>query len=354
MSKINFRKQSALKLDQEKLKLEASIITDLNRIFTNIANDASNIYRLTGTINSRQLAENYAPEILTEIREAFRKSIKKFGFNLRKTVEKKHNLLFDAERKARLLDFIFVHNLSIKQIIEVEDENLDEKVNQINTAFLVAATFFVANESETQNNFVTNTNTTMIQNSVIAGIFAFSKDQSQRQNEVSELQSRLFTADPKESARIARQIDAVNNQIATANNNRQDIVADNIKTNLLDKKQGRSAIIAGQNVGLAEAWARQTEAELIGGAILLTAAGEELVSIKDWQSILDIKTRTGKFDHVRPDGQRRAVNDKFDVSNERLISPRDRNASIGNTAGCRCIAVYSIVTRAEAIAMGLI
>jgi len=354
MTKINFRKQSALVLDQQKLALEASIITDLNRIFTNLANDASNIFRLTGTINSRQLAENYAPEILTEIRTAFRKSIKKFGFNLRKTVEKKHNLLFDAERKARLLDFILVQNLSIKQIVEVEDENLDEKVNQINIEFLVAATFFVANESETQNDFVTDTNTTMIQNSIIAGIFAFSKEQSERQSDVNDLQTRLVSADPKESAAIARQIETVNNQITAANNNRQDIVADNIKTNLLDKKQGRSAIIASQNVGLAEAWARQTEAELIDEANLLTAGAILLVSIKIWQSILDTKTRTGRFNHVLPDGQERAVNDKFDVSNERLISPRDRTASIGNTAGCRCIAVYFIVTRAEAIAMGLI
>jgi len=347
MTKINFRKQSALALDQEKLKLEASIITDLNRIFTNIANDASNIYRLTGTINSRQLAENYAPEILTEIREAFRKSIKKFGFNLRKTVEKKHNLLFNAERKARLLDFILVHNLSIKQIVEVEDENLDEKINQINTAFLAAATFFVANESENQNNFVTDTNTTMIQNSIIAGLFAFSRDQSQRQSEVDRLQSRLITSDPKESIRIARQIDTVNNQITAANSNRQGIVADNIKTNLLDKKQGRSAIIAGQNVGLAEAWARQTEAELIDGANLAISASEELGVGKEWRSILDGATRTGRFNHVSPDGQERGVNEPFDVSGERLMNPRDTSlgASAGNIMGCRCIVIYIAITR---------
>ncbi len=342
MTKINFRRQSAIKLDQEKLKLEASIITDLNRIFTNIANDASNIYRLTGAIQSRQLAENYAPEILTQIRDAFRKSIKKFGFNLRKTVEKKHNLFFDAERKARLLDFIFVNNLNIKQIVEVEDEELDEKINQINTAFLVAATFFVANESENQNNFITDTNTTMIQNSIIAGLFAFSRDQSQRQSEVDRLQSRLITTDPKEGARIARQIDTVNNQIAAANTNRQGIVAENIKTNLLDKKQGRSAIIAGQNVGLAEAWARQTEAELIDGANLVTTGALILSVNKTWISILDNRTRRGIFDHVSPNGQTVGVNEDFIVSGERLKFPRDTRVSIGNIANCRCISDFSV------------
>jgi len=359
MTKINFRKESAIVLDQQKLALEASIITDLNRIFTNIANDASNIYRLTGTINSRELAENYRPELLSQIRDAFRKSIKKFGFTLRKTVEKKYNLIFNAENKIELLDVVLKlenisNNIKIKQLIEVEDENLDEKIQQINNQFFLESTFFVANESETQNNFVTDTNTTMIQNSIIAGLFAFSQEQTRRQEEVGVLQSRLFTADPKEGVRIARMIDTVNRQINTANDNRRGIVADNIKTNLLDKKQGRSGIIASQNVGLAEAWARQTEAELIDGANLLTVDGEGLVSIKTWQSILDTKTRTGRFNHVRPDGQVRAVDDSFDVSNERLISPRDRTASIGNTAGCRCIAVYVIVTRAQAIAMGLI
>ncbi len=334
MSKINFQRESAIKLDQEKLKLEASIITDLNRIFTNIANDASNIFRLTGTINSRQLAENYAPEILTEIRTAFRKSIKKFGFNLRKTVEKKQNLLFDAERKARLLDFILVHNLNIKQIVEVQDEDLDEKINQINSDFFLASTFFVANESEVQNDFVTDTNTTMIQNSIIAGLFAFSRDQSQRQNEVNDLQSRLFTADPKEGARIARQIDSVNNQIATANNNRQGIVADNIKTNLLDKKQGRSAIIAGQNVGLAEAWARQTEAELIDGANLVSEEGGTIQIEKEWVAIRDNRLRAT---HATADGQVVDIDGFFSVGSDRLLHPRDPNGSMKEIANCRCI-----------------
>lgn len=339
MTKINFRKQSARQLDQEKLKLEASIITDLNRIFTNLANDASNIYRLTGTINSRQLAENYAPEILTEIRTAFRKSIKKFGFNLRKTVEKKHNLLFDAERKARLLDFILVQNLSIKQIVEVEDENLDEKVNQINIAFLVASTFFVANESERQNDFVTDTNTTMIQNSIVAGLFAFFQQQSQRQEEVNDLQSRLVTADPKEGARIARQIDTVNDQIAAANNNRQGIVADDIKTNLLDKKQGRSAIIAGQNVGLAEAWARQTEAELIDGANFVSEEGGIVQIKKEWVAIRDNRLRAT---HAAADGQVVDVNERFNVGSDRLLHPRDPNGSMKEIANCRCISDFLV------------
>lgn len=339
MTKINFRNQSAIKLDQEKLKLEASIITDLNRIFTNIANDASNIYKLTGTINSRQLAENYAPEILAEIRTAFRKSIKKFGFNLRKTVEKKHNLLFDAQRKATLLDFILANDLNIKQIIEVEDENLDEKLSQINTEFLVASTFFIANESEAQNEFVTDTNTKMIQNSIIAGLFLFSQQQAERQQEVNDLQSRFVTAEPRESATIARQIDRVNEQIATANNNRQAIVAENIRTNLLDKRQARSTIIAGQNIGLAEAWARQKEAELIDDANLISESGEVISVTKEWVTILDNVTR---LTHVRADGQVVGVNEDFIVGNEKAQFPRSPELSAAESMNCRCISDFSV------------
>ncbi len=341
MSKINFRRQSALKLDTEKRKLEASIINDLKRIFTNIANDASAIYRGTGTISSRELAENYAPEILKEIRDAYRKAIKAFGFDLRNSIEQKYKLLFNAQRKANLFDFITVNDINIKQIVEIEDDDLDEKANQLNTQFLFDSTFFIANESETQNDIITDTNTNMITESIAAGISAFVLQQSQRQDEINNLESRLVNiSDPRKRTSIVGRINRVNTQMTAANNNRQAIVAENIETNLLNKREARSTIIAGQNVGLAEAWSRQKEAELIDDAALITSEGQPLSVDKEWVAILDTATRSS---HRIADGQVVNVKEPFDVGGEDLQHPRDPNGSAGNIMGCRCISDFEAV-----------
>ena len=97
MTTLKLRKQTAQALDIQKRHLEASIIVKFNAIFKNMANDASNLYRATGKLDNQLLAKNYAPEFLKEIRDAMRKSIKKFGFILRKDVEKKYNVFFDAK-----------------------------------------------------------------------------------------------------------------------------------------------------------------------------------------------------------------------------------------------------------------
>ena len=111
-------------------------------------------------------------------------------------------VLFNAENKAKLFDFIVRNDLNIKQVIEVEDENLDDKINQINTEFLVASTFFIANESEIQNAMVTETNSRMIEAAVAAGILLFTERIQERHDELADLRSRLFTGDPKDRDRI--------------------------------------------------------------------------------------------------------------------------------------------------------
>ena len=64
---------------------------------------------------------------------------------------------------------------------------------------------------------------------------------------------------------------------------------------------------------------------------------------KKWISILDAQTRTGRFDHVAPDGQTVGVKDFFLVSGEQLSVPRDtERGSLGNKINCRCIASYEV------------
>ena len=333
MTTLNLRKESAQALDIEKTKLEASITVKIERIFRNMANDASNLFLATGNLDNQLLAQNYAPEFLKEIRDALRKSIKRFGFNLRKDVEKKHYLLFNIETMQKFID------LEVKQSIKIEDENLDEKINNINSQFLLASTLFVANESEEQNNYITETNSKMLEKAVIAGIFAYSALIVSKENEAQDLRNRLITASNTESRSINRQLDQVTRQIAESNANQDAIIAKNIKTNLLDKAPARSELISAQNVGLAESWARQTEAELIDDANLISANGESVNVSKTWFAILDSKTRSS---HAEADGQEVGVNDFYNVGGEQLKMPRDPSGSAKNIINCRCLSNFSV------------
>jgi len=333
MATLNVRRESARKLDIEKRKLEVPITKKLEQVFKDMADDASNLYGATGNIPSQELANNYSPEFLKEIRDAMRKSIRAFGFNLRGDLERKHNFLFDIETKARLID------LELKQTVRIQDEGLEPKIESINNQFLVESTVFVANESENQNDLVTETNVKMLDAAIVSGIAAFTNLITKRQREIDNLSSRLVGASPREGQRIARQIDAVNRQIEAANNNQRAIVAENIRTNLLERAPARSELISAQNVGLAESWARQTEAELIDNANLTTTAGQTVSVTKTWFPILDSRTRES---HVAADQQEVGVNDTFLVDGERLKFPRDPNGSAKNIINCRCISNFEI------------
>ena len=66
--------------------------------------------------------------------------------------------------------------------------------------------------------------------------------------------------------------------------------------------------------------------------------------LKSWHSIIDNRTRRGKFDHVKPNGQLRHIHEPFSVSGEYLRFPSDTSlgASLGNIINCRCSVMYKI------------
>ena len=88
MTTLNLSEQSARQLDIEKRKLEARLLPDIKRIFRNISTDASNLYKATGSLPARELASNYNPDFIKGIRDIYRTTIKKFGFQIRKDIEK--------------------------------------------------------------------------------------------------------------------------------------------------------------------------------------------------------------------------------------------------------------------------
>ena len=270
-----------MEIDARKRKLEASAIPKLKAIFRNMANDAERIYRKNGNIDSRELANNYYPEFLKEIRDIMRKTTREFGFSLRE----------DLQRKG----LNFGIDLEIK---EVTDPDVKNKLREINTELEDATTFFIANSSEKQARFITQTNAREV---ALAVVQEESKFSSQK---------------------------ALPEWI---------IISRNIKINLLDKAQWRSELIAAQVVGLTESWSRNEEAEIIQDAEL-EIDNKPVEVLKTWVAILDSKTRPT---HAAADFQQVGINQNFIIGGSEARYPRDENLPAEESINCRCIADYS-------------
>jgi len=87
--------------------------------------------------------------------------------------------------------------------------------------------------------------------------------------------------------------------------------------------------------------AKATEAEVLSGMPPSVAGGspQQKDIDKEWETVGDDKVRE---EHVAADGQRRKVNEPFDVGGEQLRWPGDAGlgASLGNIINCRCGAGY--------------
>lgn len=322
MATISNRLQSARKVDAEKLAIEASVIPKVKAIFSNMANDVAALYLTTGHVTAVELAENYFPEFLKEIRDAMRKSIKYFGFNLRDQMQKDFSFFFDVETKMLELDLYF------KKLVTIEDPQLDSKLNKINNDFLRQVTIFVANQSEQQTRYVTDTNAKEIIEAVRQEEEKFRLDLERQAARIVDLQSQVL------SENISEQIAAARSQMQAQQADASAIISKNIRANLLDRSPARSDLIASQNVGLAESWAKQTEGEIIHSAKIADAAGRTAKVVKDWTAILDNNTRAA---HAAADGQKVEIDQNFIVGGEQMKYARDPNASPRNIMKCRCL-----------------
>lgn len=246
-----------------------------------MAKDAENIYRKSGNINANELASNYYPEFLKEIRDMMRKTTKEFAFSLREDLQSKGlNFGIDLETK------------------EITDPKVKDKLKNINDQLKESTTFFIANQSEEQARYITDTNIKEI-------LLAISQEEQKFNS-----QKAMF-----EWA----------------------IIAKNIKVNLLDKSEARSELITSQVIGLTESWTRQEEAELIDDSGL-EINNQPIETLKTWIAILDNRTR---LTHVEADFQQVKVSDDFIVGGFRAKTPRDPNLPIEESINCRCIADYS-------------
>lgn len=328
---------SALKLDAEKRKIEKRFIPRVKKVLSNLAKDASALYNATGTIDASDLAQNYSLEFTKEIRDMYRVTIRKFGFDLRSSVTKKGISNFNTNSVSSLLDIF------LKQEIILNDDIFDLNITKVDAAFLRDSTIFVANQSEQQAGLITNTNEKSIGTAIVVSTSLFDARQAALQDDINDLQTLFFDPDSDPVATV-QEMDKLRDEIQDNNENKNAIIAEGIEENLEGKSEHRATLITDQNVGLSESWAREKEAELIEDIGLILAADivtepTAVLMKKEWVAILDTRTRPA---HVTADAQVVQRKDSFIVGGESLQFPRDPIGSAGNVLNCRCVVNYTI------------
>jgi hypothetical protein len=322
-------------IDLEKHKIEAVFIPPLRRIFNHLANDAKALYLATKRIPAKSLADNYRPEFLTIIRQAQRETIKQFGFSIREGGQKK-GYAFKTEKNKALINY----QIQTKDVDIVLEPEAEQKINQ---EFALEAALFVANSTETQADYITATNEKEINEAEKLAVILFFNTQTklegkirQAQEEIRQIElNRLFGASPSISDakknRLEEKIAKLEVELEELNKNKDIFIADKIENKIIKDGASRSELIASQNVGMAESFARNKEAQLVNDNIL------EADIKKRWSAILDSHTR---LTHSEADNQTVGINEKFTVGGYKADYPRDESLPIEETANCRCVAFH--------------
>ena len=237
--------KSATQIDKEKIQLEARFYPKFKAIFKNMAQDVSNLYSANGYVDSVEISLNYLPDFVKELRDVYRATIKKFGFDLRKSLEGSKSFYFNSDIIEKLVD------IEQKATITVDDSSLDKKINEINNIFNIESTIFISNQSEIQSTLISETNAKEISLIVEQQEEFFIQQIAEREKELVKLESQLTNLPDKQRARALRQINAARNNIQNQLADKDSIIAKNIQQNLLDRSSSRAALVSDQNVGLA-------------------------------------------------------------------------------------------------------
>jgi len=344
MEKLTLPSQNVLDIDANKRVLEAKYIPKFRKIFNNIANDTSTLLNRSLNINSKEIADNYKPDVIALLRQLYRDTIKKFGFRTRKEVEKKFNINFNI-----LLE---MKKFEIKQDDIINDFILEEEQeSDLNSEFFALSTLFINNQSEKQSELITNTTQKQIDTILFSSITAYnlslSKNittQQELQQEITSLRISIFGGDSKEKQKklkkLENELDKLKNKEKSMIKNKNKIVANEFNSGFKDRSKSRSETISEFEVGQTESYTRNMEGELLNGLVVVDA----IVSVKkNWVSMGDSKVReshqiadaTYNFEPI-------PVNQDFIVGGERLKRARDSNGSASNIIGCRCVNQYSV------------
>lgn len=107
---------------------------------------------------------------------------------------------------------------------------------------------------------------------------------------------------------------------------------------------------AGINIYRAELIARTETTRAANQGAMLGAVSTGLMTMKEWISITDNRTRViprDNYDHLHMDGKTTPIDEPFTVPGLRTIDimeyPGDANGSAGNVCNCRCTVGFEVV-----------
>jgi hypothetical protein len=187
-----------------------------------------------------------------------------------------------------------------------------EEERQANSEFDTAIVLFIANQSEVKAKYITDTNKGAIASAVAI----------EERNAILQADKIQQEINKTLDENIRKRLIAKKNEILT-----RQAIAKNIKQNLLKQAENRANLISEDIVGATQSFTSYQD------ALLTAKLNPNNVYVKKWVAILDNKTRE---DHFKSDGQEVDLNGFFLVGGEKLLYPRDYNASLSQTAGCRC------------------
>lgn len=327
-------------IDLEKRRIEAKYIPLLRKIFKHMASDAKNLYLATKRIEAQALADNYRPEFLKVCRDAQRETIKFFGFDIRENAEEK-GFDFKTAKYKSLIDYQ-IETKDVEAILDVS------QVEKINNTFALDSALFVANSSEEQVDYITATNASEISDAEKNAVILFFSEQTDLTNKLEDLRTQSSRVDFEhmvggsdsiaavKKKKILEKIEAIEKELAEHIANKDKFIADQIEKAILEKGDSRSELIASQNVGMAESWSRQREAELVNENF-----PEELELVKDYNAILDSHTRLSHAEaDFNPANKGVPVDGFFNIGGYKAKMPRDSSLPMSESANCRCQASY--------------
>lgn len=316
-------------IDAQKRELEAKFTKPIKSILNQIASDAKIAYLTTGDVQAENIAKYYKPEFLSITRQIQRESIKKFGFTLR---EKYKELDFKPEKQKALIDYQIQYKDADPILIT------DSQIDKVDKEFSLASILFVAEQSEIQTGYITNTTEKEVSEAQKLAVILFFDTQKEYYEKLDGLNEQLRALEFNEAIqgslsinqikknKLKAKIEALTKEIEAFNQKKDLFIADNIKEKLTTRASSRSPLISEQNVGLAQSWAKAAEEDSIANNI------SGIAMEQNWRAILDSHTR---HDHAVADGQKK-VNGFYIVGGHRCTRPYDPSLPIEQTAYCRC------------------
>lgn len=267
----------ALRVHKLKLELERDMQRDLAPIFRRMVRDFKGMYGEHELIPDQGRYEAHVLEVITRY-------------------HKKTSEIFSRNIRGDLAKGIGLFEIKAGNDVEIDGEEHARISEEIGIAVAV----MVAEESEKQTKIIIATNINQMRDAVRA----------ERERLSAEEREIIDSAAVAAGAAIA----------------------------ITSKMNIRLPSIATQNIGMAESYSKQAEADALNASAAVidgVKVGGKL--LKQWNAILDNKTRPH---HVTADARYMSkpisVDDNYLVDNEELKYPRDPNGSPGNIINCRC------------------